>query len=669
VNEQQHGQKQTHSIYESRRDEDNTNVMAGETPQKQEPHNAKWLQSVREDFLQQQGKVLSSELRKDNIIGGAGPSKMHRVGKIDFTDSELKWEENSNFMNMPQDSTQRDQMVDTLDFAKVDWTDHEDDWTDEPTKEELNEYSKQSLKKVIETIIQNQRQQTSTDGSLQSSDSSRSSSQKSKDQQSYLWFVFDEPQEDRTTNSENNNQQTAEHQTDSTTSSHHGLTTEEKASRVRAAFEHAWNGYSKYAWGHDEINPVSKGTNDSWGKFGATLVDALDTLFIMGFRDEFEKAKDFVRRLDFNQDVTVSFFETTIRHVGGLLGAYDLSGDKIFLQKASELADRLLPAFNTPSGLPYHEVNLRTGEGKNPSWTSGRSILAEVGSFQLEFKYLSHHTGKDIYWKKATHAMKIIRQNTLKYPGLYPLLLDINTGNFTGSKISWGGLGDSFYEYELKQYLLTNKNQQIYRRMYSESIVALEKHLLKRSIPSRHLYVAEMEHDETNSDFEHLACFIPGMLVLGAQEIPERKKDYKFAVDLMETCVDLYISTATGLAPDHVSFNTHNDRDYVVRDPKYMLRPETVESLFYLYKYTGSEWYRRMAWKIFLNIEQYCKTEAAFSGIRDVTSTQPQHDASMQSFFLAETLKYLYLIFVPDVIDLQKTVFTTEAHILTRFDK
>jgi hypothetical protein len=158
---------------------------------------------------------------------------------------------------------------------------------------------------------------------------------------------------------------------------------EERRDAVRRAMQHAWGGYTTHAYGHDEVRPVTNATNDSWGGWGATLIDALDTLWLMEMHDEFARARDHVAQLNFKVDKSVSVFETTIRIVGGLLGAYELSKDELFLQKADELATLLLPAFETPQSLPYHEVNLMTGVAKNPGWTRGSSILAEVGSIQV----------------------------------------------------------------------------------------------------------------------------------------------------------------------------------------------------------------------------------------------------------------------------------------------
>lgn len=183
---------------------------------------------------------------------------------------------------------------------------------------------------------------------------------------------------------------------------------------VREAFKHAWGGYEEHAMGHDEIRPTTNATNDSWGGFGATLIDALDTMLVMGLSDEFERSvRHLEANLDFDKDYDCSFFETSIRMLGGLLGAYELSGERFLLEQATDLATRLLPSFNTPTGLPRSVVNLRTGKAHNHQWAGG-SILAEVGSIQLEFKYLSKVTGDAKFAKAADKVMEALSKAKTK---------------------------------------------------------------------------------------------------------------------------------------------------------------------------------------------------------------------------------------------------------------
>ena len=212
----------------------------------------------------------------------------------------------------------------------------------------------------------------------------------------------------------------------------------------------------RYAFGQDELKPVSN-TGYNWLGMGATIVDALDTLWIMGLKDEFKQARDWVATsLNLNVNMGISFFETTIRCLGGLLAAYELSGDSMFLQKTKELGEKLLIAFKLPSGLPMATINLQTGSADPPGWTSGALILAEMGTIQLEFKALSHHTGDPKWDLKAQHIFDHLEKIS-PADGLYPLFVDMRSGGFQGDQISFGAMGDSFYEYMIKMHVYTDK--------------------------------------------------------------------------------------------------------------------------------------------------------------------------------------------------------------------
>ncbi|KAL7470251.1 hypothetical protein ACHAXS_010462 [Conticribra weissflogii] len=226
--------------------------------------------------------------------------------------------------------------------------------------------------------------------------------------------------------------------------------------RVKMAMEHAWNGYRTFAWGSDELLPLTNVGQDNWGGMGTTLVDSLSTLWLLGMKDEFWEARDWVKdNLDFSKIGTVSVFETTIRNLGGLLSAYDLSQDTVFLEKANDLGKRLMKAFGTPNGVPYGETELfDEGQSYNTGWHSNSAVLSEIGSLQMEFRYLARVTGKSEY---ATIAMRALDE-LLKLQtdsGLFPTFIH-NTKqslSFGNSAISVGAMGDSFYEYLLKIWL------------------------------------------------------------------------------------------------------------------------------------------------------------------------------------------------------------------------
>ncbi|KAJ1674112.1 hypothetical protein EV182_003939 [Spiromyces aspiralis] len=328
---------------------------------------------------------------------------------------------------------------------------------------------------------------------------------------------------------------------------------------------------------------------------------------------------------------------------------------------------------------------------------SSEICVAEAGSVQLEFMKLSEITGDPSYDKKAQKVVDILDKARKPYPGLYPTNIDTLSGKFTGGRISFGAMVDSWYEYLLKQYLLSNKSVEKFRRMYTESIDGMKKKLVAQSLADPSLfYVGEMDDDASvfYGNFGHLTCFVPGMLALGAKELG-LDEDLDLAKKLMRTCFKLYNNTVTKLSPESVVFATNADvlddngyispipaklrdmpRDsltiqqglkdgYFVTKPWYILRPEVVESLFVLYRITGDELYRDWSWQIFLAIENYTKTPIAYSAYDNVmrTNQHKQWRDSMESFFLGETLKYLYLTFSPsDLISLDEFVFNTEAH-------
>ncbi|XP_057454036.1 mannosyl-oligosaccharide 1,2-alpha-mannosidase MNS1 [Lotus japonicus] len=444
----------------------------------------------------------------------------------------------------------------------------------------------------------------------------------------------------------------------------------ERREKVKEAMLHAWGSYEKYAWGQDELQPQSKNGVNSFGGLGATLIDSLDTLYIMGLNEQFQKSREWVANLDFNKDYEASVFETTIRVVGGLLSAYDLSGDKVFLTKAKEIADRLLPAWNTPTGIPYNIINLSQGRAHNPSWTGGESILADSGTEQLEFIALSQRTGDPKYQQKVENVITQLNK-TFPDDGLLPIYINPHSGTTGYSPITFGAMGDSFYEYLLKVWIQGNQTSavKLYRDMWEKSMKGLSS-LIRRSTPSSFTYLCEKNGDSLSDKMDELACFAPGMLALGSSGYgpDDSQKFLTLAEELAWTCYNFYQSTPTKLAGENYFF--HSGQDMSVGTSWNILRPETVESLFYLWRLTGNKTYQEWGWNIFQAFEKNSRIESGYVGLKDVNSGVK--DNMMQSFFLAETLKYLYLLFSPpSVIPLDQWVFNTEAHplrIVTRHE-
>ncbi|XP_019961177.2 endoplasmic reticulum mannosyl-oligosaccharide 1,2-alpha-mannosidase [Paralichthys olivaceus] len=438
---------------------------------------------------------------------------------------------------------------------------------------------------------------------------------------------------------------------------------------VRDAFRHAWKGYKDHAWGHDELKPISKSFGE-WFGLGLTLIDSLDTMWILGLKEEFEEAKNWVEKeLTFNKNVDVNLFETTIRVLGGLLSTYHLSGYQLFLDKAKDLGSRLMPAFKTPSKIPFSDVNIGKGTARPPRWTSD-STLAEVTSIQLEFRELSRLTQEPQYQEVVDEVMKLVHKLPGKHDGLVPMFINTNSGQFSHKGVfTLGARADSYYEYLLKQWLQGGKTEDDLLEDYLQAVEGVKKHLVRQTGPGRLTFVGELSHSRFNAKMDHLVCFLPGTLALGAHNsLPQDHMD--LAVQLMETCHQMYTQMETGLSPEIAHFNLQasEGRDVVVKpaDRHNLLRPETVESLFYMYRFTKDTKYRDWGWEILQSFNKYTKVPdggyTSINNVRDPVNPGPRD--KMESFFLGETLKYLYLLFSDDteLLSLDKYIFNTEAH-------
>ncbi|KAK6012508.1 glycosyl hydrolase family 47, partial [Ostertagia ostertagi] len=447
--------------------------------------------------------------------------------------------------------------------------------------------------------------------------------------------------------------------------------TNERQQAVVDAFKHAWKGYRKYAWGHDQLKPISGGYSD-WFDTGLTIVDALDTAIIMGLKEEVAQGTEWIRNsLTFEKDRYVNLFETTIRTLGGLLSAYHLTGDTMFVTKAQDLADRLMGAFTkSKSAIPLSDVNLKTSKAKAPSWL-GESSLSEVTSLQLEFRDLSRVTGKKVYEEIAFKTSKHIHKIGCKdHDGLCDMFLNSNTGQFrTGaSTITFGARADSYYEYLFKQWLQTGKTIDWLFDDYKTAMESMKSKLYRYSEPNQLGFVGELLPGEIFSPkMDHLVCFLAGTLALGSKNgAPD--EHMKLAQDLGKACQAMY-KNPTGLGPEIAYFNmmpgVKDDLSIKPLDAHSLLRPEAIEAWFYLYRLTGDKTYQNWGWEAFTAIEKYARVNNGYSSVKSVKRIPVTHSDLMESFFLAETLKYLYLLFADDqtsLFPLDKWVFNTEAH-------
>ncbi|EOA83598.1 glycoside hydrolase family 47 protein [Exserohilum turcica Et28A] len=472
---------------------------------------------------------------------------------------------------------------------------------------------------------------------------------------------------------------------------------------VKEAFLHSWRGYKQQAWLQDEVSPVTGGFKNGFGQRAATLVDALDTLFIMGLEDEFEQAVHAVKKIDFTTAAVerLNVFETTIRYLGGLLSAYDLSKGKhsSLLHKATELGDMLYAAFDTPNRMPVTRWDWANAALHGSQEADAQALSAEIGSLTLEFTRLSQLTGDAKYHDAVQRVTNVLEkhQSKTKIPGLFPILVSPFREEFdTGNSFTMGGMTDSLYEYFPKQHLLLGGVTDQYRKMYEKAIEPAKQHLFFRAmVPHGQNFLipgnarlSSAGSVKLEPDGQHLACFAGGMVGLGAK-IFNRTADMDIARKLVDGCTWAYEAMPTGIMPETFSMvpcvndddcawdvakwhaavkssysGSLHAQDYDIQDiikelglqpgfsrigdPRFLLRPEAIESVFILYRITGDSALQDTAWRMFESIQNATMAEFAHSAIADVTVPKGQVPLKLdecESFWMAETLKYFYLIF------------------------
>ncbi|RMZ70316.1 glycoside hydrolase family 47 [Pyrenophora seminiperda CCB06] len=488
---------------------------------------------------------------------------------------------------------------------------------------------------------------------------------------------------------------------------------ETRKEEVKKQFFKCWENYKEYAWMHDEIRPISGDFSDPYGGWAATLVDSLDTLYIMGFEDEFSAAVEDIESIDFGYTHLdrINVFETNIRHLGGLLASYELSEDKKLLNKAKEVGEMLIHAFDTPNHMPVTHWWFRAvGEGK-PQVADDHALLAEIGSLTMEFTRLSQLTGDPKWFDAVTRVMRLLeeQQDKTLLPGMWPIIVNARDANFTNNnKFTLGGMADSTYEYFGKQYALLGGRDASYRKMYEKSMNTASEHALYRpSTPensdmlmSGFIRVKD-EKVDLEPCMEHLACFTGGMFALGGKMF-QNDEHVQIGRKLTDTCVWGYKASPSGIMPDlshllkcenkttcewdekawlkDIRLRTPDsaaEKDPVknianfrlpsgftsVDDRRYILRPEAIESVFIMYRITGEQQWQDAAWEMWTSIMRVTDTDLGNSALTDVSADSPSRADSMESFWMAETLKYFYLIFSePSLISLDDWVFNTEAH-------
>uniref|UniRef100_W5M0X2 alpha-1,2-Mannosidase n=1 Tax=Lepisosteus oculatus TaxID=7918 RepID=W5M0X2_LEPOC len=444
--------------------------------------------------------------------------------------------------------------------------------------------------------------------------------------------------------------------------------------QVVEMFDHAYGSYMKHAYPADELMPLScrgrvrgmepnRGDiDDALGKFSLTLIDTLDTLVVLNKLEEFEEGvRRAIRDVRLDNDVVVSVFETNIRVLGGLLGAHVMAdmlrqrGQRMLwyrdelLHMAKELGNRLLPAFNTTSGLPYPRVNLRYGV-LNPlsrTGTESDTCTACAGTMILEFAALSRLLGDSVYEEHARRALDVLWQKRQRGSDLVGTVINIHNGDWVRrarnqAAAIWAGqwvrrvsalllgLPWRFSEFSPPQHYAA------IMKYISQPPLLLSVHMHNPTISVR-------------SWMDSLLAFFPGLQVL--------RGDLKPAIETHEM---LYQVTK-----EHKFLPEAFTTEFRVHWGQHPLRPEFAESTYFLYKATGDPYYLRVGKSVVEKLNAHARVPCGFAAVQDVRTGA--HEDRMDSFFLAEMFKYLYLLFSEKSelpFDIDDYVFTTEAHLL-----
>lgn len=462
----------------------------------------------------------------------------------------------------------------------------------------------------------------------------------------------------------------------------------DRLNAVRDAFERCWQAYRKHAWMKDELAPLTGGSRDGFGGWAASLVDNLDNLWIMGFKSEFEDAVKAAMDLDLGTAAieTINVFETTIRHLGGFLSAYDLSGDKRCLEMAKRFGEMLLVAFDTPNHMPI--TRWKPQEALKGSQEADPTVLvAEIGSLTMEFTRLSQLTG-DMRWFDAVDRIANLfdeQQDLTMLPGMWPVTVNGQDADFTqDSLFTLSAMSDSLYEYLPKMHALLGGADPKYKKMYDGSMTTAIKYNLFRPMTPENADIlisgsvrktSKNIPGDLDTQGQHLVCFAGGMFALGGK-LFETSSHVDIGRKITDGCIYTYQALPLGIMPevfrmvacesksgcmfDEAMWKTAvlkenpaaTDADEIIEakalpkgftelaDKRYILRPEAIESVFLLYRMTGDPSLQDAAWAMFQSIMNVTKTRLANAAVSDITFTHADLAAgqaiqmdSMESFW------------------------------------
>ncbi|KAJ4813916.1 hypothetical protein LUZ62_026482 [Rhynchospora pubera] len=435
--------------------------------------------------------------------------------------------------------------------------------------------------------------------------------------------------------------------------------------KVRSMFYHAYDNYMAHAFPHDELKPLTNNFTDSLSELGnlnlqflpqnyngsaLSLIESLSTLLVLGNFTEFQRGVMWLsENLTFDVDARVNLFECNIRVLGGLISAHILASENKswfsnisyndrLLHLARDLGKRFLPAFETPTGLPYAWINLKHGVMENETTETSTS---GCGSLILEMGALSRLTSDSRFEGAALRALRKL-WNMRSSLDLLGTTLNVLTGEWIEYSSGIGAGVDSFYEYLLKAYILFGSDE--YWDMFHSAYLAVQKYF--RHGPWYH--EADMRSGKaTYWQLTSLQAFWPGLQTLVGDVAAANLSHREF----------FYVWKKYGVLPERYLLEhatLHPTERY------YPLRPELAESTYYLYQATKDPWYLEVGESIVASLNSHTKVDGGFASVRDVSTMQLEDH--QHSFFLSETCKYLYLLYDDSFVAGRNFVFTTEGH-------
>ncbi|UAK26397.1 glycoside hydrolase family 47 protein [Sphingomonas nostoxanthinifaciens] len=419
---------------------------------------------------------------------------------------------------------------------------------------------------------------------------------------------------------------------------------------VKSEMAWAWDHYRTKAWGRDEIKPIS-GTFSSFvlpdRHLGLSLIEAMDTLWVMGLDDRFNDALHWVMsELSFDIDGEVQVFEIAIRIVGGLLSAHHAGGEPKLLALARDLTDRLMPAFATKTGLPYRYVNLRSGKVRDP-----QTNPAEIGTYLPEFGTLSKLTGDRRYYDAAKRAQVALFERRSKI-GLLADTIDAETGQWLSRRATVGPPSDSYYEYLWDGWQLFGDRD--CKRMYDVCTAAILRHQQDRR--DGRLWFADVDFKTgaiLNRNQIELASFYGGLLAQGGAH----------ATGVACTMAWSWLQDRYGVLPEGFDYGTDQ-----VTHASNKLRPELADGAFNLWLLDHDPRWRAIGRTHYLAMKRWNRAAYGYADLADVTSDPKRQSDHCPGYWWSEQMKYYYLLFADTPrFDYRRNYLSTEGNVLLGF--